>query len=143
LTGQQIFETQPGIFEINEEGTYFFELENEYNCLTYDTTSVVAVCVPVIYAPNAFSPNAQIQENQTFRLFPTFVGEFEIFIYNRWGELVFYSDDLEFMVNTGWDGTKNGEFLPLGTYAYVIKYRSSTEPENGVIEQPGGVTIVR
>jgi gliding motility-associated-like protein len=143
LTGQPIFETQPGIFEINEEGTYFFELENEFNCWTYDTTVVVATCVPVIYAPNAFSPNAQIQENRTFRLFPTFVGEFEIFIYNRWGELVFYSDDLEFMVNTGWDGTKNGEFLPLGTYAYVIKYRSSTEPENGVIEQPGGVTIVR
>ena len=100
-------------------------------------------CLPEIYAPNAFSPVAQLPENQTFKLFPTFVGDFEIFIYNRWGELVFYSDDLDFMVNVGWDGVSDGKSLPMGTYAYVIKYRSITEPEKGVLEKPGGVTIVR
>jgi hypothetical protein len=56
---------------------------------------------------------------------------------------VYYSDDLNFMVDVGWDGVKDGEQLPVGTYAYVIKYRSITEPERGVLEQPGGVTIIR
>lgn len=142
-SGQQIFETMPGTFEIVDEGTYNFELENEFNCWTYDTTRVIVDCVPTIFAPNAFSPNAQLIENQTFRVFPTFVGDFEIFIYNRWGELIFFSDDLDFMVNVGWDGTQNGKMLPLGTYAYVIRYRSITQPERGVLEKPGGVTIVR
>ena len=142
-TGQEIFETMPGVFEIVEEGNYNFELENEFNCWTLDTTSVIVDCIPTIYAPNAFSPNAQMPENQTFRLFPTFVGQFEIFIYNRWGELIFYSDDLDFMVNVGWDGVKDGKSLPMGTYAYVIRYRSITEPERGVLEKPGGVTIIR
>lgn len=142
-TGQQVFETMPGVFEITEEGIYNFELENQFNCWTLDTTKVEVSCVPTIYAPNAFSPNSQLPENQTFRLYPTFVGEFEIFIYNRWGELIFYSDDLNFMVDVGWDGIKNGKSLPMGTYAYVIKYRSITEPERGVLEKPGGVTIVR
>jgi gliding motility-associated-like protein len=142
-TGQEIFEVMPGVFEIAEEGTYNFELENEFNCWTLDTTRVIVNCIPTIYAPNAFSPNAQLPENQTFRVFPTFVGEFEIYIYNRWGELIFYSDDLDFMVNVGWDGVKDGKYLPMGTYAYVIRYRSITEPERGVLEKPGGVTIIR
>lgn len=142
-TGGQIYETLPGIFEIVEEGIYNFELENEFNCWTLDTTRVDVDCVPVIYAPTAFSPFASIPENTTFKLFPTYVGDFHIYIYNRWGELVFYSDDIDFMINQGWDGTKNGELLKLGTYAYVIKFKSINEPERGVIEQAGGVTLVR
>jgi len=142
-TGQQVFETMPGVFEIAEEGIYNFELENEFNCWTLDTTRVQIDCIPTIYAPNAFSPNSQLPENQTFRLYPTYVGDFEIYIYNRWGELIFYSDDLDFMINVGWDGMKNGKSLPLGTYAYIIRYRSITESDLGTLEQPGGVTIVR
>jgi gliding motility-associated-like protein len=142
-TGSEIFESMPGVFEITEEGTYNFELENVFNCWTLDTTRVDVDCIPVIYAPTAFSPYAQIPENQTFRLFPSFVGEFQIFIYNRWGELVYYSNDIDFMTNEGWNGMKDGKMLPIGTYAYVIKFKSITQPERGVIEQPGGVTLIR
>ncbi len=142
-TGEQIFEVMPGVFEIIEEGVYNFDLENEFNCWTLDTTMVDVDCVPVIHAPTAFSPYASIPENTTFKLFPTYVGDFHIFIYNRWGELVFFSDDIDFMINEGWDGTKNGKLLKLGTYAYVIKFRSISEPERGVIKQAGGVTLLR
>ena len=142
-TGEQVFEALPGVFEITEEGNYNFELENVFNCWTLDTTTVDVDCVPTIYAPTAFSPAAEIPENRAFRLFPTYVGEFQIYIYNRWGELIYFSDDLEFMVNEGWNGMKNGKMLPLGTYAYVIKFKSISEPERGLIEQPGGVTLIR
>jgi len=108
-----------------------------------DTTAVNEECKPTIYAPNAFSPFASIPENQTFKIYPSFIGDFEIFIYNRWGELIFHSDNLEYMVNQGWDGTKDGELLPLGTYAYVMKFTSLTSPERGLIEQTGGVTLLR
>lgn len=142
-TGDQVFEALPGVFEIIEEGTYNFELENGFNCWTLDTSMVNVDCIPIIHAPTAFSPFASIPENTTFKLYPTFVGDFHIYIYNRWGELVFFSDDIDFMINQGWDGTKDGELLKLGTYAYVIKFRSVSEPERGVIEQAGGVTLLR
>ncbi len=142
-TGDEIFETMPGVFEITEEGNYNFELENVFNCWSLDTTMVDVNCIPTIYAPTAFSPFSQMPENQTFKLFPTYVASFEIYIYNRWGELVYFSDDLDFMVDQGWNGMKNGELLAIGTYAYVIKFTSISEPERGVIEQPGGVTLVR
>ncbi len=142
-SGQQIFETAPGTFEITEEGDYEFRLENAFNCWTLDTTFVDVNCVPVIYAPNAFSPYSSMPENQTFKIFPTFVTDFEIFIYNRWGELVYYSNDLDYMVNVGWDGQKDGKVMPMGTYAYVMRYHSITEPQVGVLEKQGGITLVR
>jgi gliding motility-associated-like protein len=142
-TGQEIFEDQPGVFVFDQAGTYRFELLNRFNCFTRDTTRVVINCVPTIFAPNAFSPYAQLAENQTFRIYPSFVGNFEIFIFNRWGELVFYSDDLSFMVNDGWNGIMNGKELPMGTYPYVMKFTSTTNPEKGLIEQRGGITILK
>ena len=57
--------------------------------------------------------------------------------------MLYYSDDLDYMINEGWNGMKNGKILPLGTYAYVIKFRSISEPDRGVIEQPGGITLIR
>jgi gliding motility-associated-like protein len=142
-TGAVIPESAPGVFELTEAGTYRFELENEFQCFTYDTTRVDVDCVPIIQAPTAFSPSASIPVNQTFTVLTQFVGEFRIFIYNRWGELIFFSDNLEFMQNTGWDGTRNGQLLPVGTYPYVIRFTSTTSPERGVIEQTGGITLLR
>ena len=142
-TGEEVFETTPGVFEIDTEGHYHFILQNSFGCVTQDTTFVNVDCIPKIYAPNAFSPSATNPVNQTFKLYPTYVGQFEIFIYNRWGELVYHTDDLAFMENEGWNGRLNGKLLPSGTYAYVIKFKSITEPERGIIEQPGGVFLLR
>jgi PKD repeat protein len=143
-TGEQVFESLPGLFEIQESGEYRFLLENAFGCVTQDTTEVIVSCVPTVYVPNAFSPGASIAENKTFHIYPTYVRDFEIFIYNRWGELIFFSDDLDFMTNEGWDGRgKNGDLLPSGTYAYVMKYRSITETDTGEYQQPGGVVLLR
>ncbi|MDD4394919.1 MAG: gliding motility-associated C-terminal domain-containing protein, partial [Bacteroidales bacterium] len=46
----------------------------------------------------------------------TKVGEFEIFIYNRWGMLVYHSEDPHFK----WDGSVNGKIFQNQTYTYVI-----------------------
>ncbi len=142
-TGAVIPESSPGVFELTEGGTYRFELENVYGCFTYDTTFIEEDCVPIIQAPTAFSPSASIPVNQTFTVLTQFVGDFQIFIYNRWGELIFWSDNLDFMQTSGWDGTKNGKLLPVGTYPYVIKFSSQTRPDRGIIEQTGGITLLR
>ncbi len=142
-TGQEVFESGGGTFELDEEGTYRFVLENAFGCETIDTTVVVRDCVPRVVAPNAFSLNASLTENQTFKIFPSFVQDFEIYIYNRWGEIIFYSNNLEDMEAVGWDGTFKGQFVQLGTYAYVMKFRSATNPDRGVFEQHGAITVIR
>jgi gliding motility-associated-like protein len=39
-------------------------------------------------------------------------------VYNRWGELIFETDDR----NEGWDGKKNGQVVEQGTYTWVLFY---------------------
>jgi gliding motility-associated-like protein len=143
--GAVIPETDPGVFEITEQGNYVFELVNIYGCVTYDTTFVEERCVPTIVVPNAFRPTSSLPTNQTFKVLPLYIdpNTFEIFIYNRWGEIIFYSNNLNFMQNEGWNGISEGKELPGGTYAYIMKYKSSTEPDLGLLEQSGGVTLIR
>ena len=56
-------------------------------------------------------------------------------IYDRWGEMIFETDN-----NTGWDGTKNGQLLNTGVYVYVISVGFS----DGTIQNfHGSVTLTR
>ncbi|MGK7396035.1 MAG: gliding motility-associated C-terminal domain-containing protein [Candidatus Cyclobacteriaceae bacterium M3_2C_046] len=127
-------------FEVSggDEGEYLARLTNSFGCVTEDTLSIDNDCTPRIFVPNAFSPNGD-GNNELFEVFPVFVQDFEIFIFSRWGELIYYSNTIDFQ----WDGTFNGELLPIGTYPYLLRYRSLTDPERGVIEQRGGVALIR
>ena len=64
------------------------------------------------------------------------IEEFNLFIYNRWGQLVFESND----INDGWDGTKGGKPLNQGVFVYKVFVRMYT---GDVVEQTGNVTLVR
>lgn len=68
-----------------------------------------------LYIPTAFTPNGD-GINDTWELF-NITANLEVFIYNRWGELIFYS----YGYTTPWDGKRNGSALPIGMYAYRIK----------------------
>ena len=81
------------------------------------------VCIPTpfnIWVPNAFTPNED-ENNPTFKVQGSFVREYEILIYNRWGQLVFYSND----INHSWDGTYEGMLLPEGQYYYNISAKGT------------------
>ncbi len=121
-----------------QEGIYIIKLTDGFGCENEFETEVVEDCTPTIAAPNAFSPNGNGQ-NETFKMFPIFVTKFEIQIYNRWGELVYQSTDKNFQ----WDGTKKGKALPIGTYAYVVRFSSEYDKSGREYVQRGGVTIVK
>lgn len=69
----------------------------------------------LFYSPNTFSPNGD-EHNQTWKLYIKGADEsnFEVFIFNRWGEMIWESHD----INVGWDGTYNGKVAPTGTYSW-------------------------
>jgi gliding motility-associated-like protein len=109
-----------------------------YNDL--DCSDTMTVKLPVtqftFYAPNAFTPERP--DNNTFRIYTANPQEnFSIYIYDRLGHQVYYSQDLHF----AWDGTYEGRKLPQGSYTYVIRYRRPGTED--IVTQKGSVTIIR
>jgi gliding motility-associated-like protein len=120
-------------------GEYVVTMTTAIGCVRTDSVTIIESCDPEVIAPNAFAPSSPAPNN-TFSVFPNdFVDNFQIFIYTRWGELIYQSNSVDFK----WDGTFNGELVPLGTYPYVIRFTSRFEPERGQFEQKGAVTVVR
>ncbi len=102
------------------------------NCIATDTVKVVAFKQLAI--PNAFSPNG---DNINDRWVIDFLNDYpycKIDIFNRNGQLVYRSVGY----NGPWDGTVNGNPVPVGTYYYIIELNN-----NGYTKLSGSVTILR
>lgn len=92
----------------------------------------------LIYAPNTFTPDGD-EFNQNWRVYMEGVDiyDWELLIYNRWGEIIWESNDIE----VPWDGTYKGQLLPDGTYPWTIRTRNVLNDEK--VEFRGHVNIIR
>ena len=126
----------------SDTGHYYISLDvvNTAGCHDFDTVLFAVNPDYAIYAPNAFSPNDD-NVNDGFRIYGVGLdlNNFELMIYNRWGEVIFKSDKLD----QEWDGIIKGteNFAPNDVYiwkALVTPYEY-TEP----IHLIGHVTVVR
>ncbi len=132
-----IISTDPVLY-VTQNGTYEVTLYNGFTCTT-DRITVLDDCKPVIFAPNAFTPNDD-GLNDTFSVIPNpNVQEFNIVIANRWGEPVFKATDQNFK----WDGTLEGKKLPQGTYTYRMRFQSTVDSSVGLQDQYGAVVLLR
>lgn len=73
----------------------------------------------LVEIPTAFTPNDD-GTNDTFRVIAEDITNFSIFIFNRWGEMVFQSED----INQGWNGTYLGKKMRDGTFTYRVSYET-------------------
>ena len=76
----------------------------------------------VIYVPNAFSPNAD-GTNEIFKPVGEGIATYKLFIFDRWGSLIFYSEDID----KGWDGTyqtKGGNVVQQDVYVWKIQLKN-------------------
>ncbi|MCK6695529.1 MAG: gliding motility-associated C-terminal domain-containing protein, partial [Thermoanaerobaculia bacterium] len=93
-----------------------------------------------VYVPNAFAPEGA-GANNTFRIYTNLpVNNFEMRIFDRWGGLLFETND----VNRGWDGTARGKVMSPGVYAWYARFEflnAKGETEERV--ENGGVLLVR
>ena len=96
--------------------------QSEYGCdSTIHVTIIIAVAEITLYLPNAITPSKSDGVNDGFFLLERMQGQiddFEIMIFNRWGEMVFYSTDKGFC----WHGEYNGKTFYDNVYQYVIHY---------------------
>jgi gliding motility-associated-like protein len=89
-----------------------------------------------LYIPNIFSPNDD-GLNEVFYVRGEGITGLELLIYNRWGEKIFESAD----INHGWDGTYKGKECIPGVYTYMVKIRFSNLQYDVV--KSGTITLVR
>ena len=116
-------------------------LTSQGQCITADTIVISdADCFNLgegcgLFVPNAFSPNDD-GINDLFLIIHCPLDNYRLNIYNRWGELVYTTDDPD----AGWDGTFKRVPQPLGVFAY---YLQATADGGERIFRKGNVTLLR
>lgn len=121
----------------NTSGLYPIQLvvTNNFGCR--DTARKVIDILPqkTFYVPTAFTPNSD-DVNETF--FPLYFGyvNYDMWIFNRWGGIIFESDKK----NVAWDGKFENEECPEGVYTVKIIFYDS---ENNRKSYVGKVELVR
>jgi gliding motility-associated-like protein len=90
---------------------------------------------PNIFHPTAFTPNGD-NLNDVFTVFGQYVVGFEMNIFNRWGELLYTTDD----ILAGWDGTFRGMEMPDGTYTFIAHI---TDRAGRTFKRSGSVLLLR
>ncbi len=144
-TSEQL--SDPSIFNPTvapiESATYNVAITNsETKCTsTADIIITVDDCQLIIQVAEAFTPN-QDGRNDYFTVFGDDIVDYEIKIFNRWGELVYYSDDPGELndFNDGWDGTYKGEPQKMDTYVYFIVANGIGAQQT---ELKGNLTLIR
>lgn len=107
-------------------------------CIGIDTVVINKSCDNWYYIPNAFTPN----HDGLNGVFAVVGGEnvsAKMWVFNRWGEKIFYGEG----GNASWDGTYKGEICQEGVYIYIIQIIIPTI--NGVEKKnlKGNVTLIR
>jgi gliding motility-associated-like protein len=103
-------------------GVYWVSISTG-NCMATDTVQLSGYLAEgMIYIPNSFTPDNN-GTNDRFLVYGENIVEFRMKIFNRWGELVFETDNPQ----AGWDGRYQGEIVQEDVYVYVIEYRSECD----------------
>ena len=127
----------PSCIDFPEYIDYTVHMVDSLGCFEADTTIRFHIIIETKAAlPQAFTPNNDGENDFAF-VRGWGIKEFlEVKIYNRWGQLVFESNDLY----RGWDGTYKGEPQAMDTYAYTIRIINTENKEEFI---KGYITLLR
>ena len=107
---------EPGIYEIQ------LVTLTEFGCRDNISKRVNVERLQTIFIPSSFTPNGD-GVNDFFEVYGADLQEVKLWIFDRWGNELFYGeDDL-----ARWDGKIEGKLLPIGAYAYVLVYKQSDQ----------------
>lgn len=126
----------PLISPIQDELIILSVLDNQgCESLTNVMIEVLMASTEVLKIPNAFTPNGD-NINDVFLIYGGEFNEISLIIYNRYGQKLFESYD----VNVGWDGTFKGEKMHSGIYVYSFIGETN---DGKVIKRMGNVSLIR
>ena len=113
--------------------TYTLQVKDNNGCLLKDSVKII---VDDLFLPNAFSPNHDGENDVYYVKGIVDYINMEFLIYDRWGELVFSTND----PLIGWDGTRNGLSLESGVYICVL---TANFKDGTSVLRKGNITLVR
>ncbi|MEA3447209.1 MAG: PKD domain-containing protein [Bacteroidota bacterium] len=105
-------------------------------CFSPDATVIVEVRSATVDVPKAFTPDGNPPNNEVHVNGIGLKELVEFKIYNRWGELVFETTDLE----KGWDGSYKGNPQNADTYVYIVKARTF---DGRILNKKGQILLIR
>lgn len=121
---------------LREDITYTVKVTDNNGCFASDEVAIKIYNNNEIWMPNSFTPNSD-SNNDLLKPLGFGLKKIEYFkIYNRYGQLIFITSEL----NQGWDGTFKGEKQPIGTYTFMVK---AINNRNKPVESIGTVILIR
>jgi gliding motility-associated-like protein len=125
------------IFNGLAAGTHYLVVRDGNDCVTIPFAAEITLeegCEVVF--PNAFSPNGDGLHDLFRPKFYTRVSNYRLTVYNRWGVIIFQSNDPA----TGWNGQFKGALLDMGTYVWVATFTNRRgQPQT----MRGTITLVK
>jgi len=104
------------VLTVTDSGKYYIWVEDENGCRDMSEVAIVnAVPLTQLFVPSVFTPNDD-EHNELFVIKGLHIKEFNIQIYNRWGDLLFESNTID----KYWDGMYENRRVLEGTYYYQI-----------------------
>lgn len=119
---------------LTSQNTTYTVLFTDQNGCT-DTDEVTVHFEPIIYVPNTFTPNDD-ETNQGFQVLAKNITDFQLLIFNRWGERIYEMTDLQ----DYWDGSYKGLKCQDGTYVWKLTY---TDLMYNRYEMTGHINLIR
>ena len=133
-------ETTPTI-TISALGNYSVRATNKFanntTCAATDKILIKEGCEPRLFTPEIFTANKD-NLNERFEIPNAHITDFELRIFNRWGEIIFESTDPDRL----WDGTYHGKIMAPMMYAFVVSYKSKYFPYREKITRRGGIMLI-
>jgi gliding motility-associated-like protein len=125
--------------QIEDAGLYVLSISG--SCASASDTVLVFAgnCPPLVYVPNAFSPDGDGMNEVFGPVITGTIDDYELLVFDRWGEVIFTSNDR----SAGWDGRVDGTDAQQGVYVWSLGYKAVTDV--GVRQEriTGSVTLLR
>lgn len=105
---------------VSQPDSYWLQVTNDNNCIGRDSITIYQKhCFSGIFVPNSFTPDNDGRNDKAKVTAYGTLDKFEFIIYNRYGQIVFHTKD----INEGWDGIFSGTRQNPGTYVWTCRYR--------------------
>lgn len=122
----------------NNTTTYYVNVVDENGCMNNDSilVKVIGQCGEHVFVPNTFTPNGDDINDELYVRSRSLSSLNYFRIFDRWGTLIFETDDL----NTGWNGIYKGKKLNTSVFVYMLQGVCT----NGqIVNKKGNVTLMR
>jgi len=120
---------------IKESEVVTLTVTDKYGCYSTVGYRIELSVTSTLYVPNSFTPDGD-QYNNIFKVYGTNIADFYLLIFDRWGEIIFESYNMDY----GWDGTYKGKIVQDGVYVYKVL---ATGIDGVRYDKTGHVTVLK